>query len=104
MSAASAVRVESPLYFEAANVVPAINVAPPTEEVVRNLVHDLRQPLSSIEAIAYFLEMTLPPDQHEAREHMRRLQHLVDHAETILNRAGASIRKPPARVDFRPDA
>ena len=102
MSAASAVRIDSPLFFEAAKVVPATNAAPSADEVIRELVHDLRQPLSSIEAIAYFLEMTLPPDQRQAREHMRRLQGLVDQAEAILDLAGASVRKPPARVDFRP--
>ena len=26
------------------------------------LAHDLRQPLSTIDAIAYYLEMTLPPE------------------------------------------
>jgi phosphoglycerate-specific signal transduction histidine kinase len=61
-----------------------------------DLVHELRQPLSSVEAIAYFLEMTLPADQVQARQYMVRLQQLVEQAETILKRAGSSVRKPAA--------
>ena len=98
MSAASAVRVESPVFFEAPSV------APSPEETICELVHELRQPLSSIEAIAYYLEMTLPPDQQEARAHMHRLQELVDQAESILNRTGRTIRKPAARMERRPGA
>jgi len=100
MSAASAVRVDPPSFFEAANVAAPGSVNP-AEEILRDLVHELRQPLSSIEAIAYFLEMTLPADQVQARQHMRRLQHLVDQAEAILNRTGASVRKPASRTGFR---
>jgi phosphoglycerate-specific signal transduction histidine kinase len=90
MSAAHAVLVESPVYFE----VPS--TAPLADETIGNLVHDLRQPLSSIEAIAYYLEMTLPAEQLQARQYMRKLQQLVDQADTILDRATSSVRKPPA--------
>jgi signal transduction histidine kinase len=90
MSAAQAVRVETPSYFET----PSVAVAP--RDAICDLVHELRQPLSSVEAIAYFLEMTLPADQVQARQYMLRLQQLVDQAESILKRAGSSVRKPVA--------
>ncbi len=66
------------------------------KQAIGELVHELRQPLSSIEAIAYFLEMTLPPEQFQARYYMRRLQQLVDEAELILERTVVTARKPPA--------
>lgn len=65
-------------------------------ELVRDLIHDLRQPLSSIEAIAYYLEMTLPPEQIEARLYMRRLQQLVDQTSSVLQGAAAGVRKEAA--------
>jgi len=91
MSAAQALRVETSSYFEKSS---SVAVAP--REAICDLVHELRQPLSSMEAIAYFLEMTLPPEQVQARQYMIRLQQLVDQAEAILKRAGSSARKPVA--------
>jgi len=91
MSAApSAILVERAVYFETANSDPV------SSDAVADLVHELRQPLSSIEAISYFLEMTLPPEQLQARQYMRRLQQLVDQAESVLERAVSTTRKPPA--------
>lgn len=81
MSAAAVALAETPLYVEA-----SVAIASP-EERLRDLVHDLRQPLSSIEAIAYYLEMTLPAEQFEARHHMSQLQRLVADASEILSRA-----------------
>jgi signal transduction histidine kinase len=81
---AAAVLIESPAYLEVTSA-----TAPP--EAVRDFIHDLRQPLSSIEAIAYYLEMTLPAEQLQARQYMRRLQQLVDQANTILQNAAAEV-------------
>jgi len=66
------------------------------DELVRDLIHELRQPLSSIEAIAYYLEMTLPPEQVQARLYMRRLQELVDQTSAALEDAAAEIRREVA--------
>ena len=67
------------------------------DDRLRELVHDLRQPLSSIEAIAYYLEMTLPAGQVQARLHMTHLQQLVEEANAILERRAGMVRKPYAR-------
>lgn len=88
MSAATAALVETPTYLEATVTVPDF------EETVRDLIHELRQPLSSIEAIAYYLEMTLPAGQFQARLHLRRLQQLVEQANVILGDAASDVRKP----------
>jgi signal transduction histidine kinase len=87
MSAAQAVLVQAAPYVETKTSRSLSN------ELVRDLIHDLRQPLSSIEAIAYYLEMTLPPEQIEARLYMRRLQQLVDQTSSILQGAAAGVRK-----------
>jgi len=84
MSAAAAVRIESHPYLEA-------TPAPARPAIDRDFIHDLRQPLSSIEAIAYYLEMTLPAEQLQARQYMRRLQQLVDEASSILQHAAAEV-------------
>jgi signal transduction histidine kinase len=82
---AAAVLIDSPKFIEATSM-------PARDEAVRDFIHDLRQPLSSIEAIAYFLEMTLPAEQLQARQYMRRLQQLVDEANSILHHAAVDVR------------
>jgi signal transduction histidine kinase len=82
---AVAVLIESPTYLETPSM-------PMRDEVVRGFIHDLRQPLSSIEAIAYYLEMTLPPEQLQARQYMRKLQQLVDEANSMLQHAAMDVR------------
>jgi signal transduction histidine kinase len=92
MSAAAAVLAETLRYLEA-----SVAIASP-EERLHDLVHELRQPLSSIEAIAYYLEMTLPAEQLEARHQMSQLQRLVADASTILERSVGTTRKGCARA------
>ena len=91
-AAAVVVRDETPCYLEA-----SVAIASP-EERLHNLVHDLRQPLSSIEAIAYYLEMTLPAGQFEARQYMSQLQRLVADTSAILERSVGDTRKSCARA------
>ena len=57
------------------------------EDTICRLAHELRQPLSTIEAIAYYLEITLPADQLEARRYLTRLRKTVEESNSILNRA-----------------
>jgi nitrogen-specific signal transduction histidine kinase len=85
---ASAILVESPVYVKTSTPGPAAT------EAIRDLVHELRQPLSSIEAIAYYLEMTLPPEQLHARQQLLRMQELVRRTEVILEDAASTVRKP----------
>ena len=87
MSAAAVILAEAPSRVDAAIA------AGSAEERLRNLVHDLRQPLSSIEAIAYYLEMTLPAGQSVARQQMAQLQRLVAETNTLLERSVGTVRK-----------
>ena len=84
--------LETPIYLEA-----SAGIQSP-EERLRELVHELRQPLSSIEAIAYYLEMTLPAGQCQARHYMSQLQRLVEDTNAILERSVGAPRKACARA------
>jgi signal transduction histidine kinase len=90
MSASGVVLAEAPCYIET-----PVALASP-EERLRDLVHELRQPLSSIEAIAYYLEMTLPAGQCEARQYMAQVQRLVADTSLILERSVGAPRKAKA--------
>lgn len=58
---------------------------PPTaSEVVRHLAHELRQPLSAIESIAFCLAAGNSVQTPGIDEHVDRLQQLVEHANWVL--------------------
>jgi len=86
-AAVQAVRIETPIFLEAETSTPS------AEDAVRELVHQLRQPLSSIEAIAYYLEMTLPADQFQARQYMRRIQQLVEETTSSLGKTALDFKR-----------
>jgi len=48
------------------------------DQIFRHLSHELRQPLSSIESIAYYLEMILTSADQEVLDHCAELRRLVD--------------------------
>lgn len=62
------------------------------EPVLRHLAHDLRQPLSGIESIAYYLEMVLAEAEPEIGQHCQRLRRMVQQANWILNDASLAAR------------
>lgn len=51
---------------------------------LQTIAHELRQPLSAIESIAYYLSLALPRDSWPARKQARRLQQLVEQSNWIL--------------------
>lgn len=55
-----------------------------------DLVHELCQPLSEIDAIACYFEMTLLPEMEHLRKLALRLQELVQESDVILSRAARS--------------
>ncbi len=52
------------------------------------LAHELRQPLSTIESLAYFLEMTTPDDR--VCRHLEQIRLMVTRANRILDHASAT--------------
>jgi signal transduction histidine kinase len=69
------------------------------ESALAEVVHDLRQPLSAIGALASFLEITLPANDVRAREHLQEIRLQVTTADLILTSRIAANR-PPAQPDF----
>ncbi|MBV8863842.1 MAG: hypothetical protein JO210_00410 [Acidobacteriaceae bacterium] len=52
------------------------------------LAHELRQPLSTIESLAYFLEMTTPDDR--VCRHLEQIRLMVTRANRILDHASTA--------------
>ena len=49
------------------------------------VAHDLRQPLSNIEAIAYYLTLILPQGNQKIQEQLERIRELVRESNEILS-------------------
>jgi len=65
-------------------------------EVLGVLAHELRQPLSNIEAIAYYLSMVLPPGDVKIQAHLARIRELVAQSNWILSSALNLTASAPA--------
>jgi signal transduction histidine kinase len=68
-----------------AAAVPAQPRSSPAALALQTIAHELRQPLSAIESIAYYLSLVLARDDHRAREQVSRLQQLVEQSNWILS-------------------
>lgn len=53
-------------------------------DVVRQLSHELRQPLSTMESIAYYLSMVVPRQDLRVRQQVEKLQTLVEQMNWVL--------------------
>ncbi|MFN7918566.1 MAG: HAMP domain-containing sensor histidine kinase [Bryobacteraceae bacterium] len=56
-----------------------------TPELLRNLSHELRQPLSAIESIAFYLQMAIPGSPAKSHQHLARIPELVDSMNGVLS-------------------
>ena len=54
-------------------------------DVLRTVAHEIRQPLGTIESIAYYLSLVLPRDNEKVHEQLARLQQLVEQSNWILS-------------------
>ena len=52
---------------------------------IENVAEELRRVLNSIQAIAYYVEMTLPFCELPSLEYLRKVQELVDECHDILH-------------------
>ncbi len=68
--------------------------------MVRHLVHELRQPLSTIESIACYLQMVLPAEDEGARRQAARLLEAVQQANCILSDAVHYVQAAPPRPEI----
>ena len=58
-----------------------------TVDLVHHIAHELRQPLSTIESIAYYLNLVLPREEPQVRQQLQRLQQLVEQSSWIVSNA-----------------
>jgi signal transduction histidine kinase len=91
-----------PLATAAAPAAIANSDAQPYEaaEVVRHVAHELRQPLSTMESIAYYLEITLPHAESRARAQVGKLQQMVHQCNWILSDAIHYLQAAPPRPEL----
>lgn len=62
-----------------------------TECVIERLAHDLRQPLSSIECIAYYVDMVLGDREPEVQKQCELLRRMVQQAHWLLEDASLAV-------------
>ena len=60
---------------------------PNAETVIRNLAHELRQPLSALESIAFYLDLMLAQEDPKTRKQLRRLRQLVQQSDWAVSNA-----------------
>lgn len=65
--------------------------------MISNLAHELRQPLSTIESIAFYLEMVLPESEEKALRQVGKLQVLVEQANALLADAIQYLQTTPPK-------
>jgi signal transduction histidine kinase len=65
-----------------------------SEELVVDLVHELRQPLSTLEYSSCYLQMLLGEAQEAVQEQLRIIQQQIDLATRMLSEAAARIPRP----------
>ncbi len=64
--------------------------------VVRHLAHELRQPLSTVESIAYYLRMVTPRQDAKTQHQLEKVQQLVEQMNCILSDAVNFLQAAPA--------
>jgi signal transduction histidine kinase len=65
----------------------------PAEDLLMNVVHDLRQPLGAIETSAYVLKLLLDDGNSHVLKHLGSIEHQVELAALALTDAVAELRR-----------
>lgn len=60
-------------------------------DVLADFAHDMRQPLSALEALIHYLELITPEDMR-IREQLRRMHAEITHADQILSDGLRAVR------------
>lgn len=77
----------------------AIQPAASLPEIVRHIVHELRQPLGGIESLAYYFELALEDADEDLREQCQRLRRLVAQAGWMLEDAALAAAAPAPEAE-----
>jgi signal transduction histidine kinase len=65
-------------------------------DLVRHLAHEIRQPLSTLDSLAYYLAIILPPTDVRAQDQVEKIRRLVAQAGTIVDDAVHYVQASPA--------
>ena len=82
---------------------PEIQTNADTPDLMHLIAHELRQPLSTIGSIAYYLTLILPRDDQKIHEQLARLQQLVEQSSWILSNGQQLTETPgmtPEAIDL----
>ena len=63
------------------------------EDLLAELVHDLRQPLGNIETSVYLLNLVTPPEDARLHAHLHVIECQLDDAARMLTEASAALRR-----------
>ncbi|HEX3746115.1 MAG TPA: hypothetical protein VHW09_19380 [Bryobacteraceae bacterium] len=63
-----------------------------SEEILQDLIHDLRQPLGNLETGVFYLNLVLDRPSERLREQMRMMERQVEQAAKLLERASEDLR------------
>jgi hypothetical protein len=67
-------------------------------EAVRLLAHELRQPLSCMEAVTFYLDLVVPPDDLRIRQQLEKLRRLIEQmnssVDDVVHLSGATQPRP----------
>jgi len=67
--------------------------------VLRVVAHDLRQPLSTIESISYYVRLVVPHDDFRALEQLAQIERLIQQCDWILSSALQLTQSEPAGLE-----
>ncbi len=67
---------------------------------LRNLIHDLRQPLSVIESHAFHLRLVTAEENSTLRESVQRIQEQVEVASRLLANAARAVRGAASHLEL----
>lgn len=69
-----------------------------SSEAVRLLAHELRQPLSCMEAVTFYLDLVVPPDDLRIRQQLEKLRRLIEQmnssVDDVVHLSGATQPRP----------
>lgn len=64
-----------------------------SDEILRTLIHDLRQPLGNVETGIFYLELVLEQPCGRVREQMQMMERQIAQAAQLLHRASEELRE-----------
>lgn len=69
------------------------------EHLMSTLAHEIRQPLSNIESIAYYLSLIVPVDNLQVQDQLTRIRELVEQSNGILSGGARLAEARPAQPE-----